>query len=133
MDLIEISEDVQIKSEEIKDRATQSSKNAYTKHYIVKDQEDEIAFLSLDLMHKRNLLFLYEILVINSKRRQGYCYKILDLLCDFAQERSFNEIHLDPNPFDRTIELDVLKKIYGNKGFEDQENTSQMKKCLLIS
>ena len=133
MKLIEITEDIPVNSDEIKGRIVQSKKNAYTQHYLIMDNEDEIAFLSLDLMYDRKLLFLYELFVINSKRKKGYGSKIMDLVFEFAKNQSFAEVYLDPNPFDGSITLDVLKRFYIKKGFKIQEETSQMVKKITNS
>lgn len=128
MELIEITDEATIISAEIIDRTKQSSKNRYTQHYLVKENGVEIAFLSLDLMYNHQSLFLYELFVVNSKRKNGYGNKILDLVFDFAKKDSFNEIRVEPHPFDGTMTLDVLNRFYMNKGFEVQEEHSQLSK-----
>jgi len=128
MEIIEVSNDLQISSIEIKQRIEQSLKNSYTRHYLVKDNGDEIAFMSLDLMHDRKLLYLYELFVLIPKRRMGHAYGILDLVFEYAIKESFEEIYVDPHPFDGTIPLKDLKKIYINKGFIAQKETSEMSK-----
>jgi hypothetical protein len=133
MEFIEISDYLQIQNKEIKSRTVQSSQNAYTRHYLVKDNNNEVAFLSLDLMYDRKILFLYELFVITSERKKGNAYKIIDSVFEFAKNESFEKVYLDPHPFDGTVTFDVLKHIYIKKGFVIQKDTSEIDRLAHIS
>jgi len=123
-----------IENNKIKNRTIQSKKNDWSIHYLVKDNGTEIAFLSLDLMpmsppiRKNNLIFIYELFVITSKRRNGYGNKILDWVFDKAKKESFYEVWCEPNPFDGSVTLDILNRFYINKGFKSPDKNSQFVK-----
>ena len=130
MNLIEIEDKTIISSEELKTRVKESSKNAYTKHYLVKEDESEIAFLSLDVMYKEKLMFLYEIFVMIQKRRKGYGSIILDMVCVLTKNLSFNKVCVNPLPFDRTLKMDDLYNFYLSKGFKRNHENSELVKLV---
>ena len=133
IEVLEIVEHAQIENLEIIDRAKQSTKNGWTKHFIVKDATKEVGFLSLDLMYHRKLLFLYELFVVTDKRRNGIGQKILDWVYEFARKEKFETIWLEPNPFDRSVTLEVLNKFYMTNGFNPQPESSQLMKEVSVS
>ena|GEM_PF-6238325 len=134
MKIIEILDDTVIENDTIKDRIVQSKKNGWSIHYLVKDNETEIAFLSLDLMRKdpplrkNNLIFIYELFVITAKRKKGYGSKILDWVFEKAKKDSFDEVWCEPHPFDGSVTLNILNKFYINKGFKGPDGNSQFVK-----
>ena len=106
-----------LKTTALRDRASVSSKCAFTKHYAVICDKREIAFVSLDLPVHKNYLCIYELLVAPSCRSLGYGAAIIQKCKEYAVEEGFNKICLRPWPIDSDGSEEKLRNWYSKQGF----------------
>ena len=84
----------------LRDRASVSTKTAFTKHYVAVSREQEIAFVALDLSENKDYLCVYELLVDPSYHRRGYGAAIIGKCKDLATQDGFRKICLKPWPIE---------------------------------
>ena len=105
------------------DRALHSSKGCYTKHYIVHDHGDEVAFLSIDSRPDLNLLVIYEIFVLPEIRGRGVGTRVLFAAENLARNLGLPKVRLIPKALgcspgdERDIQTAKLIKWYEQYGY----------------
>ena len=77
MEFLEITAAEQCHEQEIRARASASSKARHTRHYVVWQEGLTVAFLSLDLIPNVEYLVVYELFVPRALRRQGVGSRVL--------------------------------------------------------
>ena len=93
----------------IRERYVNSSRNAYTHHYVAKDDGNEIGFLSLDLSPLDEPLAVYEIFVPRHLRRGGFGTRLLRAAEDFAFEHGYSWILVIPRTMDEAFPQATLE------------------------
>src|SRR5215210_626725 len=83
--------------QELRTRAMISSKARYTEHYVVDEDGEEVAFLSLDRIPHVDYLVLYEIFVPPVLRHQGIGSRVLMEVERIAQEHAYEKITVTPS------------------------------------
>lgn len=116
-----IDSGVRVKSDSLRARAEKSSKSAYTHHYLVYDEDSEVAFLSLDIRPNVDYLVLYEIFVKPELRHQGIGSRLLLETEKLAKNLGLWRIILNPEPFERNFSREALVNWYRKKGYVTAE------------
>jgi GNAT superfamily N-acetyltransferase len=80
----------------IRDRAERSSRGSCTKHFVLYEQGNEVAFLSVDPRPDLNLLVIYEVFVVPELRRHGISTRVLLAAEKLARETGFPRARLTP-------------------------------------
>lgn len=117
-----------IVNEEIAQRAEESIKGDFTKHYVAYHYEDDVAFVSLDINEKHEYLILYELLVPLVKRHRGYGAMVLSEIEQYAKNLGFKKVILNPIPFKCDYPKERLIKWYLLNGYKVINSTGEMEK-----
>jgi GNAT superfamily N-acetyltransferase len=117
VDVSEISGPLEIDNLELRERAQVSTKNQYTKHYVVKEGAQEVAFLSLDLYPGTEYLALYELFVAASERRKGVGSKVLGHAEDLGRNLGYRIITVTPWPLEPEGSEEDLLAWYRARGY----------------
>jgi GNAT superfamily N-acetyltransferase len=119
MEIIEITAPEDGAYPELRARAVTSTKARHTHHYIIRDGDEEIAFLSLDLIPSVNYLVLYEVFVPQELRRRGIGSKVLREVEELAKRRGYEKITLTACPLDDDFSEDELVGWYKKRGYTE--------------
>lgn len=131
MELVEIHDTDSCRDPEIRDRVVHSPKARHTQHYVVKNAEEEIAFLALDLIPHADYLVLYEVFVPQSLRNMGIGSQLLREVDTFAQTRGYAKITLRPSPLAPGYSAANLAKWYKARGYQERvECPTELEKSL---
>lgn len=117
MRLIEVTATTQVVSDEIRDRM--HSKAQYTRHYVLRDGQIEIGFLSLDPIPDRDYLTLYEVFVPKTHRHKGIGSELLHHCEMLATEWGYKSVVVWPKPFERDFPKVKLVQWYKRHGFDE--------------
>jgi GNAT superfamily N-acetyltransferase len=110
-------------------RAELSPKARFTEHYVAKDGENEVAFVSIDANPGVDYLVLYELFVDRRGRRQGHGTRIVDAVAGLARARGYNRIRLRPHALDNVAPADV-ETFYSRAGFLSGDTTGELEKAI---
>lgn len=104
-------------NEEIRNRATSSSKTKNTKHYVAKENGNEIGFVSIDVNPNVEYLVLYEIFVPHSIRKKGYGSMLLAEVETIAKNLKYKKVTVNPVPFEGSYLKSKLIQWYKRNGY----------------
>jgi len=90
-----------IHTPELKERAQHSGYTIYTQHYIVCEDNIEIAFVSVDLWPVDKPFALYELFVAREHRNKGIGSEVLRQIEKMAIEKGYRQIVLTPKSIDK--------------------------------
>jgi GNAT superfamily N-acetyltransferase len=99
-----------------------SSRNAYTQHYIVTDEGSEIGFLSLDLAPPDEPLVIYEIFVPNGRRGNGLGTHMLRAAEEVAYSLGYKWTLVIPKTMDDAFPQTDLEAWYRRNDYEAWED-----------
>jgi GNAT superfamily N-acetyltransferase len=117
--------------EEIRERARTSSKSLCTKHYIVHENEKEVAFLSLDLRPDIEALVVYELFVPRKMRHRGIGTRVMKETERLARSMGFRKLLLNPKPFEGDYSKAELVNWYRQQGFTERSDfPTQLEKLI---
>ncbi|WP_321414288.1 GNAT family N-acetyltransferase [uncultured Desulfobacter sp.] len=120
-----------MKEEWIKKRALLSSKSVYTKYYAVKENNQEVGFISMDVNPKVIYLVLYEIFVPEHLRNNGYGSLLLRETEIVAKKLDYRKITINPVPFEKNISKSNLIAWYQKYGYSQMESgTGELEKAI---
>lgn len=118
--------------EEIKNRAISSSKAKYTKHYVAKENGNEIGFISLDVNPNVEYLVLYEVFVPHNLRKKGYGSRLLAEVESMAKNLKYRKVTVNPEPFERDYPKNNLIEWYKRNGYcEMASGTGELEKVVI--
>src|SRR5262245_9285037 len=98
--LVEPADTMMCRDPEICERLAQSPRGRHTQHYIVTEDEAEVAFLSLDFVPRVDYLVLYEIYVPERLRRSGIGSRLIVEVENIARSHGYTRVTLSPSPLD---------------------------------
>lgn len=87
-----INEPSEFRAAPLRDRASVSTKAAFTTHYAAVSGEQEVAFVALDLPDHKEYFCVYELLVDPSYRCRGYGAAVIRKCREFATQEGFEKI-----------------------------------------
>lgn len=117
----------------LRDRASVSTKAAFTKHYVAVSSEKEIAFVALDFPEHKDYLCVYELLVDPSYRRRGYGAAIIGKCKELAIQDGFKKICLKPWPIEAGGSPEQLRTWYDKLGFAKCPDQSDLMEIILTT
>ena len=112
----------QIADPDIRNRYVNSSRNAYTQHYLVTDEDREIGFLSLDLSPLDEPLVVYEIFVPSGLRRNGLGTRLLRAAEEVAYGLGYKWTLIVPKTMDDAFPQADLEAWYRRNDYEAWED-----------
>ncbi|MGD9211802.1 MAG: GNAT family N-acetyltransferase [Desulfobacteraceae bacterium] len=115
----------------LRQRAEQASSRRSTE-YIVMYENKEVAILSYEDWSDKKLGFIYEIYVLPEYREKGIGTKLLLFSENKAIQLGCNRLELNANPFDRSIEKDILISWYEKHGYVMQSNSFERMEKLVV-
>lgn len=114
----------------IKELADKATSNI-SKEFIIKNNDIEIGFLSLEFWVRQNIAHIYEIYITPSHINMGHGKSILKFAENLALEQGYPSIQLEAHPFDKTKEIDFLIRWYARQGYTKiNKNSFILQKCL---
>jgi len=96
LQIVQLVDSHSVANEALRDRAVSSSRGQYTKQYVVYDQGNEVAFLSVDPRPDLNLFVIYEIFVVPEIRFRGMGTRVLLAAENLARQAGFPRTRLVP-------------------------------------
>jgi len=109
-------------NEEIRYRYVNNSRNSYTRHYLVKDGDREVGFLSLDFSPLDEPLVIYEVFVPRNLRKRGLGTMLLRAAEETAREHGYEWILVVPMTMDSVFsqaDIEAWYRVNGYEGWED--------------
>ncbi len=108
-----------VQTPDLRDRAAHSGRAMYTHHFLVFDDDDEVAFVSLDLypVAMKKPFVIYELFVTRECRERGVGTQVLEMIEATAMEKGYRSIILKPKPLDKDITEERLVAWYKKRGF----------------
>jgi GNAT superfamily N-acetyltransferase len=100
MELILYKESLSLKSSYIKERVASRDQAPISKHYVIFENGQDVAFATLDEPKQKDHLCIYNLFVDPKVRRQGVATRAIRLIETSAKERNFPKIYLKPKPLD---------------------------------
>jgi GNAT superfamily N-acetyltransferase len=131
LDIVEIaagqmpSRPEQVSDQELRERATLSSKGRHTRHYIAFECGAEVAFLSLDVIPGAEYFVLYEIFVPQRLRRNGIGSRLLKEVSAIARRGGYTKIALRPFPLEPGASAEMLKNWYKERGYSERAGCAE--------
>lgn len=107
-----------ILDEEIRARYVDSSPGEYTQHYLVKEDDQEVGFLSIDLLPVDQEFVIYEIFVPRYLRRRGWGTRLLNHAEEMARKRGYEWSLVIPKTMDEEFSQDKLEAWYHGNGYK---------------
>lgn len=98
------------------------AKNGRSRTFIAKNDECEVGFLCYDDWSDQSNGFIYEVIVLPEHRRQGIGSSLLSFSETLARSLRCTSIRLEPNTFDRTVDLSWLVSWYMKQGYAPMLN-----------
>lgn len=124
--LYEVSDHSEFRSLPLRERASVSSKNDITKHYLAMSDGQDIAFVALDIPKHKDYLCVYELLVDPPHRSCGFGAAIIRKCQSLAAQGGFKKICLIPRPIEAGGSEEKLRAWYGKLGFIQCPNQSDL-------
>ena len=124
--LKEIHSSEELHSHSLRQRASNSSKAVFTRHYAAMHDCIEIEFVAIDRHESKDYFCVYELFVDPSKRSNGYGTKIINTCRHLAQEEKFKSICLIPRPIEVDGSEEFLRSWYGKLGFSQSPADSTL-------
>ncbi|HFS8085218.1 GNAT family N-acetyltransferase [Proteus vulgaris] len=106
-----------VKNNCLKERMERAS-SGISSEYIAFMDGIEVGVLSLEHWAKISSAFIYEIYVLPDYRRRGIGEKLLTFAEEEAIQLHCDHIKLEPNNFDKTVELEKLIYWYEKNGYK---------------
>lgn len=131
IELREINSPSEFSSAPLRNRATVSTKAAFTKHYAAMSGNIEVAFVALDIPENKSYLHVYELLVEPQQRRRGYGALIIEKCRLIAIQDRFKTINLIPRPIEVGSSEHQLRAWYSGLGFSQSPNQSDLLEIIL--
>ncbi|WP_265942610.1 GNAT family N-acetyltransferase [Dechloromonas sp. A34] len=110
----------------LRDRASVSTKAAFTTHYAAVSGEQEVAFVALDLPDHKRYFCVYELLVDPSHRCRGYGAAVIRKCREFATREGFEKICLKPWPIEAGGSEEKLRAWYTKLDFVQSPEQSDL-------
>jgi len=110
---------------ELHERAERSSFGGYSHQYLVRENGNEIAFLTLDFWPPSEHLVIYELFIKSSLRRKGYGTKILSLIEPLARKMGYKTIVLNAHPLDDSQQT-ALISWYERRGYRKDRGQKEL-------
>ena len=118
-------------NEEIRSRAISSPKAKNTKHYVAKENGNEIGFIAIDVNPNVEYLVLYEVFVPRKLRKKGYGSTLLAEVESIAKNLKYKKVTVNPEPFERDYPKSQLFKWYKRHGYcEMVSGTGELEKVV---
>ena len=111
--LVEVSDGPAPLPPEIQSRL--GKKASITRYYLIRAQGQTLGYAALDV--EPDQLFLYELWVLRSQRRDGIGTAALVQIEALASELRYSEILVRPSPLDAEIDADRLTRFYTSRGY----------------
>jgi GNAT superfamily N-acetyltransferase len=129
---VRIRSQTDCRDNELRDRASQSSKGRLTIQYRALKINEELAFVSLDRHLELQTLAIYELFVPSRMRNQGRGKMVLEAIESLAEREGFLRITVTPRPLDSNFPQSRLVSWYERqKYFRRVDCTSEFEKVLL--
>jgi GNAT superfamily N-acetyltransferase len=125
MEMFEISAPEDCAHPELRERAATSPKARNTHHYVIREGDDEIAFLALDLNPSVDYLVLYELFVPKELQGRGIGTQLLRKVDDIARGLNYERITVSPWPLDDHQSEDELIEWYRKRGYSERPDFPQ--------
>jgi len=95
------------------------------------NDDQEIALVAIDRLPELSTLVLYELYVLQSKRRRGFGNEIMKKVDSIARIEGFKKIRLIARLLDKDIGVNDLKLFYYRRGYTDDLFVEdEMEKCI---
>lgn len=120
MELRELTSSEQTSSDAIRERARVSSKARHTRQYAVIENDQEVAFLSLDMVPGSEYLVLYEMFVLSDARQRGIGSQLLLAVENLARLLGYEKVALSPWPLEDTSAQADLINWYKGRGYRER-------------
>ena len=102
---------------EIRNRARSSPKAKNTKHYVAKENGNEIGFVAIDANPNVEYLVLYELFVPRNLRKRGYGSTLLAAVESMAKNLKYRKVIVNPEPFEQDYPKSQLIVWYKRHGY----------------
>ena len=128
---IQLKEYTRSKNDELAQRAIESSKSENTNHYLIVYDKTEVGFASIDILNSVEILVLYELYIIKTRRNQGLGASALNYIEELVHSLNLKSIVLTPEPIDSSITKERLINWYRSKGYTIRpEHKTEMVKII---
>lgn len=130
--MLEAIENIQdLRDEEIKERVALNSKAKNTKHYVAKEKNYDVGFVSLDINPDIEYLILYEIFVPRHLRKKGYGSRLLAEIEGLAANLGYKKVSVNPKPFEEDRTRAQLVEWYQKHGYSEMTTgTGELEKVV---
>lgn len=125
MDFAELTEPHLIEDPGLRERATYKSTNLHTRHFLIRENGKELAFLSLDFSPPPDPLFIYDMFVSGNLRGQGIGTRLLKEIEMLAKRSGYDSIELNAHPLDE-MPQEKLVVWYEKRGFSQQDGSKEL-------
>ena len=133
MRLKSIKEPSEIVDLKIRERAVNSSKSYQTIHFLAFEEEQEVAFLSVDTRPNVPYLVLYELFVPRQLRNRGIGSRVLIQVEVLARNLGYEKITVFPSPLELDFPKERLWKWYRKHGYILSSCESELEKSIAPS
>jgi ribosomal protein S18 acetylase RimI-like enzyme len=107
---------------ELRARASSRSSGKYTRHFIVFENGEEVAFVSLDFNPGGKHLSIYEIFIPRGVRGRGIGVRLLQEVEQMAKKEGYGKVQLSARPSDDYPQAE-LAAWYKKRGYRKPEDT----------
>lgn len=118
--VVELGADDRCNDAALQARMSQSTKARHTHHYVVMEDESEVAFIALDQIPGVEYLVLYEIFVRPDCRGKGLGSRLLHEVEGVARRLGYKKITLSPWPLDEDYPEEKLIAWYKRHGYVER-------------
>lgn len=115
--LKELGEESFIKDGTLRKRARECARIRFTKHYIVHDDNREVAYLAIDYVPGFDYIFLYELFIRKEDRGKGIGSELLSRVEKLAKELGYKKVMLHAESFDKNITKESIENWYKKRGY----------------
>jgi GNAT superfamily N-acetyltransferase len=121
MELIELERYDQALNSEVRQRAEHVGYAGYTRHFVAREDGQEVAFVALDFCPKGDPLWLYDLHVPSDMRRNHVGTRVLLAVENIAKQHGYAAVNLHPKSLDKDLSDEQLLEWYERCGYRKVE------------